>query len=231
MSGFVTGLATVGTFAAPALSASGLMPAFIRQPRSIGAIIPDVTIEEQHTDRIAITQHPIADGTPVSDHAYLMPPQVTMRIGFTNANPVGAGVSGFMEGGLEGAGEGLLSTVMETRARDIYKKLRDLQQSFEPFQLTTGKRTYEHMMIAELSIRNDHTTEYALIVEVNMQQVFRVRTRTTQQPAQSDQAAPSKTASPTDEPPKQPDPKDRPTMLHEITGWKAPRQHVVAPRP
>ena len=227
MSGAVTALATIGSGASQALSASGLMPAFIRNTRKIGTIIPDVTIEEQHSDRIAITQHPIADGTPVSDHAYLMPPTVTMRCGWTNANPIGATVQGFMSGGLSGAGSGLLSTLTESRAKEIYDKLRTLQTSFEPFTLTTGKRTYKDMMIAELSVRNDHTLEYSLIIECNMQQVFRVRTRTTQQPSQTNQGQPSKTASPTDEPQKQPE--DKGTIAHQLGLGTAPRQVTVVP--
>jgi hypothetical protein len=69
-------------------ASSGVRP-FIRQPRSVGTIMPDVTIEEHFVDVVSVTQHPIAQGTPVSDHAYRKPRQVTMKLGSTNANPVG----------------------------------------------------------------------------------------------------------------------------------------------
>ena len=48
-----------------ALAATGLMPAFIRAPRSIGTIIPDVTIEEHFSDRATVTMHPLAHGTVI----------------------------------------------------------------------------------------------------------------------------------------------------------------------
>jgi hypothetical protein len=221
MSGALTAVSTIGTFAQPALQAvPGLIPAFIRQGRSIGKIIPDVTIEEQHSDRVVITQHPIADGSQVADHAYIAPATLTMRCGWTNANPVGAAVGGFIAGGIAGAGDALLGSFSEQRCRQIYQSLLTLQQQRQPFDVTTGKRAYKNMMIVELAVRTDHTTEYSLMLECHMQEVFRVVTRSTQQPAQGDQAAPDKTASTTDSPPNQPNPVDNNnTLLRD--GWGA----------
>jgi hypothetical protein len=224
MSGALLGISAVGGIAQQALQATGLMPAWFRAPRSIGdssskggAIIPDVTIEEQHSDRLTVTQHPIADGSPIHDHAYKLPATVVMRIGFSNSNIVGAAVQGFQSGGgfsdigggLAGAGQGLLSAATEQRCNDIYKKLVKLQfdqeawdQGMAPlaaFSLTTGKRPYKNMVITELSMRNDKTTEYALIIEVHMQEVFIVKTASTTQPSQTNQSNPEKTASPTDQ--------------------------------
>ena len=65
-----------------------------------------------------------------------------------------------------------------------------------PFTLTTGKRTYQNMVIVELGVRTDHTSEYSLMLECHMQEVFIVDTQTTTQPAQpaqSDQANPAST--------------------------------------
>jgi hypothetical protein len=221
MSGALTALSTIGTFAQPALQAvPGLIPAFIRQGRSIGTIIPDVTIEEQHSDRVVVTQHPIADGSSVADHAYIVPATVTMRCGWTNANPVGAAVGGFIAGGLAGAGDALLGSLTEQRCRQIYQSLLDLMHQRQPFDLTTGKRAYKNMLIIELGVRTDHTTEYSLMLECHMQEVFRVVTRSTQQPAQGDQAAPDKTASTTDTTPKQAQPVDNKTLLNKVVGGK-----------
>jgi hypothetical protein len=203
----------VGQLALQGLSASGLMPAMLRNTRRIGTIIPDVTIEEQHSDRLQVTQHPVARGSPISDHAFKLPATVVMRLGWTNANPIGAGVQGFMEGGLAGLGSALLGTLTEQRVKDIYNRLLTLQYdpqaaamggiSVVPFTLTTGKRTYQNMVIVELGVRTDHTTEYSLMIECHMQEVFIVDTQTTTQPAQSDQALASKTQATTPTPDKQ----------------------------
>lgn len=217
MSGALLAVSSVAGIGVQALSASGLMPAWIRAQRKIGAIIPDVTIEETHSDRLTVTQHPIADGSKISDHAYKMPATVTMRLGFSNSNVVGAAVQGFMSGGgfgditggLAGAGQGLISSFTEQRCIEIYKQLVKLQFdqtawdagniALQPFQLVTGKRTYDNMVITELQVHTDHTTEYALMIEVHMEEVRIVTTSSTTQPSQANQAAPSRTQSPTDQ--------------------------------
>jgi hypothetical protein len=220
MSGSLLAVSSVAGIGTQALSASGLMPALIRAPRRIGTVIPDVTIEEDHSDRLTVTQHPIADGSPVSDHAYKMPGTITMRLGFSNSNVVGAGVQGFMSGGgfadlaggISGLGSGLLSSFTEQRASDIYAQLLKLQfdqsawdqgkVALNAFKLVTGKRTYPNVVITELSVRTDHTSEYALMIDVHMQEVFIVTTAATTQPAQTDQSQAPQTASPSDQPDK-----------------------------
>jgi len=215
MSGLLAGASTALSFAQQGAAASGLMPAFIRNSRKVGTIIPDVTIEENHSDRLQVTQHPVARGSPISDHAFKLPATVTMRLGWTNANPIGAGVQGFMSGGFAGAAEGLLSSATEERVKDIYASLVKLQYDDQaaknggnpvvPFDLTTGKRTYKNMVIVELGVRTDHTTEYSLMIECNMQEVFIVETQSTTQPAQSNQAKPDQTQDTTNAPDKKTD--------------------------
>ncbi len=188
-----------GQLVSSALGAAGIpMPAFIRQGRKIDTIIPDVTIEEHFTDRLTVTQHPVAKGTPVSDHAYLMPKAITMKCGWTNANLVGSigeGIGSMLSGGsIGGALSSAASTFMESRAKDIYEKLLALQLERRPFTLTTGKRTYEkNMVITELDATNDHHTEYALIISVQMQEVILVDVGDATQADQDSQTKPQTT--------------------------------------
>jgi hypothetical protein len=245
-------IAGIAQTAMPMLTATGLLPSWIRAPRSIGkvgtdksVIIPDVTIEENHSDRLTVTQHPIATGTPISDHAYLNPATITMRIGFTNANPMGAaisgGIAGFASGGITGAlagaagintsatgvsdlftGGGLMGSVMEQRCKQVYEKLRTLQfdkaawnngrGGVEPFTLVTGKREYKNVVITEISVRTDRTSEYSLMVEVHMQEVFIVIPKSTTQPSQANQATATKpsTASTEEHPPAHPTEEEHP---------------------
>jgi hypothetical protein len=217
MSGALAAGSQLFSIGSQALGATGLLPAFIRAPRSLGTIIPDVTIEEHHTDRMEITVHPVAQGTPISDHAYRQPCQVVMRLGWTNSNPVGSAVSGLMSGGLLGGAEGLASSFTESRAKDIYQQLLNLQTGTQsgspnappnpqPFQLTTGKRNYPAMMIAELTVTTDRHSEYALMLEARLQEVIIVSTQITNTPGaadQADQSKPQTTAGTTDQGTKQ----------------------------
>jgi hypothetical protein len=222
------GIAQQGVSAVLQQTGLGSALAFIRQPRSIGSIIPDVTIEENFEDRLQVTSHPVATGSPIQDHAYREPRQCTMRIGFTNANPIGSAISGLLggasgssgllsgdiTGGLTGAASGLLSSALEERAGDMYKKILALQYndnaqtgqggtnntsptgSVIPFQLTAGKRTYPKMVITNISVRNDHRTEYACILEVRMQEVMFVSASLSSQPSSDNQSKGSQTQSP-----------------------------------
>ena len=195
MSGALTGGSLFASIGMQAAGAAGILPAFIRAPRKIGTIIPDVTIEEQHTDRLNITRHPVASGQTITDHSYWEPSQVVMRVGFSNSNIVGAAVGGFMSGGLSGALGGLASSAMESRAKEIYAQLLELQRKREPFDVTTGKRTYKDMLISELTFTNDASKEYALIIDVTMQEVLIVNLTTTSQlPGQGAQGSPERTA-------------------------------------
>jgi hypothetical protein len=228
--GALTGLLGTGmTFAGPALSALGdVIPAWIRQGRSIGDIIPDVTMEEQHSDRLQVTQHPLADNTPISDHAFRMPATLTMRCGWSNSNIVGALVGAFT------SGTSPFAAFTETRAQEVYEKLRALQGTpdgppVKRITIQTGKRKYENMVLTELSVTTDHTKEYSLFVEAHFQEVITVTTRTTTQDASSaEMADASKTGNTesTDSPQAKPEPK-KPSMFDQITGTK-PQHHRVA---
>jgi len=234
MSGALTALSAVSGIAAQALpqvltGGLGQQLAFLRQPRQIGpatdappasskwspapagVVVPDVTIEENFDDRLTVTQHPVATGTPLNDHAFRQPRTLTMRLGFTNANPVGALVGGVMSGLSGGAdvgdallsgGKGLLGTIDESRAKTMYETIRALQFNEKvergkspvvPMQVTTGKRTYPAMVITELTVRNDAKTEYALIIDVHFQEVLMATASVSQQPSQGNQAMPQKT--------------------------------------
>jgi hypothetical protein len=245
MSGALGAGVSLASVALQGLQASGAtsqlptaMTALLRAPRAIQAIIPDVTIDERHADRVTVTQHPVADNSPVSDHAFRMPSTITMKVGFANSNLVGSAVQGFMSGGFGGAGGisggsltggGIIGALTEQRVKTVYQQLLALQMQRTPFTLTTGKRTYPDkvkgvkapssgnigaVIITELGVTTDHTTEYSLIIEVHMTEVIQVNVQTSQQPSVSDQANPQKTASPTDSGNKSPTPQpDNDTSL------------------
>lgn len=245
MSGALTVLSAVSSNSAlrSIVSSTGILPSSLQTlllgvQRKIGTIIPDVTIEESHSDRVNVTQHPIADGQHISDHVYRQPYQVTMRCGWTNANPIGAAASGFTSGGglanlgsaLESAGEGLWQSFTEQRVITVYNQLQKLQydttasgdtRPVNVFTLTTGKRTYPNMVIAELQVRTDNKSEYSLFVEAHFQEAMYVTTQSTTQPAQTDQGSPSQTSSSSantnsNQTPNPVDPKDVPSYLKQI---------------
>lgn len=51
-----------------AAAAAGLLGNTIIRSRSVGGFVANVTVEENHSDELVITDHPIEQGTVVSDH-------------------------------------------------------------------------------------------------------------------------------------------------------------------
>jgi hypothetical protein len=153
-----------------------------------------------------ITQHPVIKGAPISDHAFLLPQTVTMQCGFSNSNVLQSVMGGFsagggfsdIGGGLLGAGKGLLGSFTEQRAKQVYESLRDIQKKATQLggttiNVMTGKRSYENMMITELSVTTDRHSEYALFITVTMQQIIMVQEAKATAPNSMDQPMPGKT--------------------------------------
>lgn len=161
---------------------------------STALIIPDVTIEEHHTDRLALTKHPVQQGAVISDHAFKIPPIVRVKAGWSNSSLAAlfsisslADVAGILTDGLYG----------ESYPQRIYKKLLALQNSLTPFDLYTGKRSYQNMMMADLGVTTDASSEYALMITATFENVNIVAVATATLPS-STQADPSATASTVD---------------------------------
>lgn len=111
--------------------------------RSIGGIIPDVTIDEVHTDEIELTQHPVQQGAAITDHKYKKPVSLKMSIMF-------------------GKGDILVT----------YQKLLDLQKADTLLDVVTGKRSYKNMQIRSLSVKTDKQTNTVLSVSLDLVEVI-----------------------------------------------------------
>ncbi len=142
--------------------------------RSIGGIIPDCTIEEHHFDRYVITEHPVETGVAVTDHAFRAPTAVTMKIGFSNST---ARTEGWVQ--------------------QAYEMIRVLADARQPFDVFTGKRAYQNMVIDVIDVSTDASTEYMLNCTVSLREIIFTSTQQTSGGAPaSQQATPSQTASP-----------------------------------
>jgi hypothetical protein len=120
--------------------------------RSVGGITFDVTIEERHSDKLNITSHPVQTGADISDHAYKLPQEVTLTVG---------------KGALGDA----------HAPRDVYEKVRELQESREPFDIITGKREYKNMLIRDIMETTSAETENSLILTLDCIEVILVETQ------------------------------------------------------
>jgi hypothetical protein len=134
--------------------------------RAIMGLVADVTTEEKHKDETQITNHPVDQGSPISDHAYNEPPELTVKVGWSGSQ-------------IE------LST--------IYQGLLLIKEQFVRLVVMTGKRLYSDMLIKSISMTTDITTENSLFLEINFKKVFVVKTSETIVTIDN-QAAPEATA-------------------------------------
>ncbi|WP_350306274.1 phage baseplate protein [Photorhabdus viridis] len=143
---------------------------FSQQTRKIGVIVPSVVISETHTDTSNITDHPVQQGATISDHAYDTPSEVTMSLGFagggslldvadtTKVFDISTGLS------------------LGTNPREVYQQLLALKSSYKPFDVATGKRLYNNMLIQNMSVTTDQTSENVLSVTLTLREVMIVET-------------------------------------------------------
>lgn len=151
------------------------------QKRSLGPLKGYVVFEEIHSDELEITDHPIEQGAKVSDHAYKRPAELTLKVGWSNSPMDGGLLSGVkgLANTVSIATGGLASNILGTSSNqvaEIYQQLLKLQESREPFEVFTGKRFYENMLVKSLVVTTDKQSEHILSVTAQLKQVVRVKT-------------------------------------------------------
>lgn len=125
--------------------------------RNIGGFVANVTIEEDHTDEIRITDHPVERGASITDHAIKEPESVVITAGWSNSNIWALGNPFYVQ--------------------LIYNQMLGLQATLEPFSITTGKRIYENMLIRRISVKTDEKTENSLIATFDCREVIIANTQ------------------------------------------------------
>jgi len=149
--------------------------------RSIGPFTAQVTLEERHRDEMVITDHPVESGAVISDHAYMLPSGVTIRVGWSDSPAGDQGGLGSLLGdfGLDQlsgitsmtAGEALGSS------REMYQNMLELQKSRIPFEIQTGKRIYTNMLVRSIDTTTDHDNENSVVLTIECREILIVTTQ------------------------------------------------------
>lgn len=177
------------------------------QSRKIGVIIPDVVVSEKHSDTLEITEHPVETGAAISDHAYKRPSEVVMEVGFAGG------------GSLLDIASNLTSTsLLGMSPRETYQKLLDLQSSRTPFDVVTGKRIYNNMLIRALEVTTDKATENVLSAVVTLREVIITSTAVVQVANKTDMKEGVNTSATQNSGTKTTVPKNE-SLLSTFTGW------------
>jgi hypothetical protein len=116
--------------------------------RAIGGVFVDVVLREEHAAEMEIAEHPVERGAKISDHAWRKPYSVTLE-----------------------------SVIDETRAMSSYEALLGVQKTAEPFDLMTGLKVYENMLVKRLTPTRDLDHARVLYFTADLQEVIIVSTQ------------------------------------------------------
>jgi hypothetical protein len=137
---------------------------FLGTKRTIGSITVQCILSENTNDTLTITKQPVQQGASITDHSYLEPTVLDMKLLQQNNNLI-TGITGAF------SGNGLAA---------VYQTFLALQASRVPFTVTTPKRVYQSMLMGVLRLTTEKTTENILSIDVTLQQVILVNVGTAQ---------------------------------------------------
>lgn len=134
----------------------------------------DCTVNENHTDTLTITEHPVETGANVSDHAQKEPDSLTLQ-GIISNQPILLNLVDDLQPSVPGGTPG-------NRAQDAYNEFLRLQQTASLLKVTTELRNYQNMMIQDINVRRDKTTRNILDIGLTLREFRRATVETTDAP-------------------------------------------------
>lgn len=146
---------------------------FRKAPATIGSVELDATLSENHMSGQDVTDHPIEEGSPITDHARKRPDSLTID-GLVTDTPVGltqrqraAQSSGTVD-----------DADAPGYAQAAYLKLRELLTG-KLFTIVTGLQVYDDMVLTDLTVPRDRTVGHALRFSATFKNVRIVKNKIT----------------------------------------------------
>lgn len=119
-------------------------------------IVAQVVVDEDHSDDLIITEHPVEQGALINDHAFKRPAELRVRMGWSNAWAYDHAVYD---------------------VRTIYEQILTLQATRLPFTVWTGKRQYSNMLISSLRTHTDEKMAFSFVAEIEFKEIVLVSTQ------------------------------------------------------
>jgi hypothetical protein len=133
----------------------------------------DAILRVDHFQELTATRHPVQNGAPIVDHAYLQPARVVLEIGMSDALAVYSGGQ-FFSNPFSGN---------PSKSVSAYQALITLQELRIPLQLTTRLNTYQNMLIESIRSPDDLKTRYGLRATITFIQILTATVVTNNQSA------------------------------------------------
>lgn len=151
---------------------------------SVGEISLDLILTETHSLNAVVTQHPVQDGSTISDHITILPRSGTMSVlvsNFSLSTAEGDVRADWDE--IYDQGESAQKS-LPNRAEDAWEKLKDLVKTRELVKVVTSLEVYEDVALTRVETTRDGDTGDALEIDIDYEQVTKVKLKETKVTAQ-----------------------------------------------
>jgi Dit-like phage tail protein len=154
----------------------------IRKQNSIGIgdniVILDALVKETIQTKLQVTTHPVELGANITDHAIIQPKKYTLEGVVTDTPRLQDRLSRSIVDPVTSL-FGSTTTKSSTRSLSAYKTLVRLQDSREPFDISTGYDIIRNVLIESLDSSRDKDTSRALFFTATLIQINIVETQIT----------------------------------------------------
>jgi hypothetical protein len=146
----------------------------------------DVVIQEQHGQKLQVTENPIETGVSIADHCFLEGASLSLIGSIADIKMPNAA------GGYDNCTRG--------RSNFGYQRLCDLERglaknTLQPFEIVTSVQTYTNMVMTDISMTRDRNSAFLGRFTMSFREIIVVETVITTFPAR--EGPPRRSASPT----------------------------------
>lgn len=136
--------------------AQGILPD-TSQPATIGDLNVDVMLEREVTFDSEITEYPVEDGFPVSDHVTRKPMKLSLTVVCTPTPVVG--------------------NASQSRMNDVANAIQKMYKAAEPITVKTADAIYENMVLTHAPLPLSVSNGYCYKMQVDLVQVRKAQAK------------------------------------------------------
>lgn len=149
----------------------------------VGVVHIDAVIEETHRFENLVTEHPVEDGSPRTDHIINLPVKLEMEGRITDTPMTASaslitGAAGLVAGKLgippvlAVLGTSILNSRLPGRAKAAYQELVALYQSRNVFKVLTGINEYVNMTFVSLEFPRNASDGRSIRFRASLQEII-----------------------------------------------------------
>jgi len=149
---------------------------FKRVKAQIGIIQFDASVSESHNSPSEVTDHPVEEGSTVSDHIRKLPKEFELNGLVTNTPIV------FLATTLAESPLTVDSNPTDSRVESAYSELERIQEAGETVDVVTSLREYTDMAITNVSVTREKATGQILDSTISLREILFAKALTLELP-------------------------------------------------